>query len=244
MGSISHLRSLVRSLAGCHLTIGMRPVLVAIMIFFGLTPLALAGSGEPAATISAPQTVQLGSTFSFSVSFDNTSSDTTGFGPFVDVAYDATGPDGIFSSPYDGLTASSTVNFLGSALPASYVQSSPLMTPPTAVWAWRTHSPKTVWATRCTSRRRALPRPGASKTGTSSWSSSSPSAVFRPNNRQPCSNSPAPSATSPTWEPTSLSRHAVVSCSATIRSTIRPPIQASLDHSRTAIPGPFPRSST
>ena len=86
MGSISHLRSLVRSLAGCHLTIGMRPVLVAIMIFFGLTPLALAGSGEPAATISAPQTVQLGSTFSFSVSFDNTSSDTTGFGPFVDVA--------------------------------------------------------------------------------------------------------------------------------------------------------------
>ena len=51
MGSISHLRSLVRSLAGCHLTIGMRPVLVAIMIFFGLAPLALAGSGEPAATI-------------------------------------------------------------------------------------------------------------------------------------------------------------------------------------------------
>lgn len=80
-----------------------------------------AGDPVPAVALQTPSTVLLGGSFGFTVTFDNTSTDTTGYGPFVDIAYDATGPDGVLSSPYDGLILSSSVGFLDSTLPASYV---------------------------------------------------------------------------------------------------------------------------
>ncbi|NLH74729.1 MAG: DUF11 domain-containing protein [Verrucomicrobia bacterium] len=83
--------------------------------------LARAGEPVPVVALQAPATVLLGGSFGFTVTLDNTSTDTTGYGPFVDIAYDATGPDGVLSLPYDGLSILTSVQFLGSALPASYV---------------------------------------------------------------------------------------------------------------------------
>lgn len=99
--------------------------LIALFVAAALAMLihpARAANPDPTATINAPQAVQLGGTFSFTVSFDKRATATTGFGPFVDLAYDATGPDGVSKLPYDGLTVSTTIDFLGSRLPGSYVQ--------------------------------------------------------------------------------------------------------------------------
>ncbi|MGC8988742.1 MAG: isopeptide-forming domain-containing fimbrial protein, partial [Verrucomicrobiia bacterium] len=82
----------------------------------------LGGDPVPAVSIIAPNTALLGASFTFTNTFDNSAGDTTGYGPFVDIAYDATGPDGVYSQPYDGLTISTTVTFLGNTLPSSYVR--------------------------------------------------------------------------------------------------------------------------
>ncbi|MBK9138743.1 MAG: isopeptide-forming domain-containing fimbrial protein [Verrucomicrobia bacterium] len=114
------------------LTCASARLLLVAALLWPLTQM-LGASAVPTATVSAPATVELGGSFSFTVNFDNTSPDTTGFGPYVDVAYDATGRDGAWTpgDPYppapsdplefDGLTVSTVVNYLGSPLPGSYV---------------------------------------------------------------------------------------------------------------------------
>ena len=65
-----------------------------------LLPLLLAGSLQaaapsPSVTLSAPALVRLGDPLAISATFDNTSPDTTGYGPFIDIVVDTTGTDGV-----------------------------------------------------------------------------------------------------------------------------------------------------
>jgi len=86
----------------------------------------------PQADISVPPTIEMGTDFPFTVSFENASSDVTGYGPYVDIAYGHTGKDGSWNplhplpgagdaNAFDGLTVSPTVTFLGTILPASSI---------------------------------------------------------------------------------------------------------------------------
>jgi hypothetical protein len=97
-------------------------LLLAMASALGLATLVgWGGDAVPAVALNVQPSVLLGQSFTFTVSFDNTSDDTTGYGPFIDIAYDATGPDGAVSEPYDGLVVSTSVSYLGNTLPASYV---------------------------------------------------------------------------------------------------------------------------
>lgn len=78
---------------------------------------------NPVVTISAPGTVNIGETFDVTVSFDNTSLDGVGYGPFIDIFIDRTGTDGsgdgsTVATAYDGLTSITAPTYLGS--PVAY----------------------------------------------------------------------------------------------------------------------------
>ncbi len=79
-----------------------------------------------AVTIETEDTVNLGETLPVTITFDNTHADHTGFGPWIDVAIDATGEDGIFdpANPatgtgaglYDGFVLADLPTYLGTSL--------------------------------------------------------------------------------------------------------------------------------
>jgi len=90
-----------------------------------LGPLALAVDAIPSVALNVPTSVPIGNSFGFSVAFDNTSTNLTGYGPFIDIAYDATGVDGIApgtnaATQFDGIgiPASGAITYLG--LPVTY----------------------------------------------------------------------------------------------------------------------------
>ena len=99
--------------------------LVVELILIAWTQGVLAANAIPGVSISAPATVSLGSGFSLSITFDNTSTNQAGYGPYIDLAYDATGADGVTpgtntATQYDGISipASGAVTYLG--LPVIY----------------------------------------------------------------------------------------------------------------------------
>ena len=79
---------------------------------------------EPVSTLNAPGTVKLGETFTVTATFDNSSATDTGYGPWIDIAFDRTGVDGIFdplnpetggtgAGRYDGITLAGSPTVLG-----------------------------------------------------------------------------------------------------------------------------------
>jgi len=71
---------------------------VTTMVYWALGVLgyrALAVDAIPSVALNAPTSVPIGSSFGVSVTFDNTSTNLTGYGPFIDIAFDATGADGV-----------------------------------------------------------------------------------------------------------------------------------------------------
>ena len=83
-----------------------------------------AADAVPDVSLGGPGSTRLGSDFSFTAAFDNASADQTGYGPYVDIAIDATGPDGDpddpGADPLDGIdiAASGAVTHLGA--PVTY----------------------------------------------------------------------------------------------------------------------------
>ena len=75
----------------------------------------------PSVTLNAPSSVQIGADFTFTVTFDNTSSVDTGYGPFIDLYFPVNGIDGAATAPQDGIDFISAT-YLGSALGSSNVQ--------------------------------------------------------------------------------------------------------------------------
>ena len=125
-----NLRKTVHA-AWCRLSFQTPLLLIASLFLLGTT-IGAGAQAIPQAGLSVAQTVSLGGDFSFTAYFDNVSSNATGYGPYVDIAYDRTGPDGSWdptnalpvpgaTNEFDGLTLTTTVLFLGSPLPASYV---------------------------------------------------------------------------------------------------------------------------
>jgi hypothetical protein len=95
------------------------------MTIGALAPVARAADAVPSITLNAPASVPIGGSFTFSAVFDNTSTNQTGYGPFVDIAFDATGSDGVVpgtnaATQYDGITipVSGAVTYLG--VPVTY----------------------------------------------------------------------------------------------------------------------------
>lgn len=61
----------------------------------------------PVATLPGlPTDVMIGEETSITALFDNTDAVTTGYGPYIDLFLDTTGPDGEFTAPPDGITLS------------------------------------------------------------------------------------------------------------------------------------------
>ncbi len=83
-----------------------------------------AADAVPDVSLGVPGSTRLGSDFSFTAAFDNASADQTGYGPYVDIAIDASGPDGDpddpGADPLDGIdiAASGAVTHLGA--PVTY----------------------------------------------------------------------------------------------------------------------------
>ena len=65
----------------------------------------------PSVSINAPGQIFIGSSFSFTVTFDNTGAD-TGYGPYLDVFLPLSGADGIVGGPNDGISFSAA-SYLG-----------------------------------------------------------------------------------------------------------------------------------
>ena len=79
-----------------------------------------AGNPLPVATLSSA-TALIGEPVTLTVTFDNASlgaGDQTGYGPYIDLFLDTTGPDGVIAPPYDGLeTSGIRATYLGQPLP-------------------------------------------------------------------------------------------------------------------------------
>ncbi len=73
----------------------------------------------PVATLPGlPTDVMIGEETSITALFDNTDAVTTGYGPYIDLFLDTTGPDGEFTAPPDGITLSNfDATYLGAQLP-------------------------------------------------------------------------------------------------------------------------------
>ncbi|PDV99309.1 SdrD B-like domain-containing protein, partial [Candidatus Chloroploca asiatica] len=85
-------------------------ILILILVGMATPPrpvFAQSGDAIPLATLSAPNTVPIGEAFSFAVTFVNGSTTQTGYGPFIDLIFPATGADGD-----DGITFVDA-NYLG-----------------------------------------------------------------------------------------------------------------------------------
>jgi fimbrial isopeptide formation D2 family protein len=98
-----------------HLT-GLRCTLAVLAGLLGVIHPARAQDAVPTVSVTAPTTVFIGANFNLSVSFNNASPDQPGYGPFVDLAYEATGVSGRASgAPLDGVTIapSGAVTYLG-----------------------------------------------------------------------------------------------------------------------------------
>src|SRR5574341_1792028 len=54
-------------------------------------------------TLAVPATVQIGQSFSFTATFDNTDPDETGYGPFIDMVFPVIGADGAGAATDDGI---------------------------------------------------------------------------------------------------------------------------------------------
>ena len=80
-----------------------------------------AATPEPSVTLSVPASVRIGDPLSISATFNNTSPDETGYGPFIDIAVDTTGKDGIYpgtpspANTYDGISVNpaGSITYLG-----------------------------------------------------------------------------------------------------------------------------------
>ena len=85
---------------------------------------AQAAAPNPSVTLNVPSAVRIGDPLAISATFDNTSTDSTGYGPFIDIAVDTTGADGFYPGTpaplytYDGISvnASGAVTYLGVGL--------------------------------------------------------------------------------------------------------------------------------
>ena len=70
--------------------------------YFSPGSLEVSAAPEPGVALQAPEDVLLGSDFEVTVNFDNTSSASTGFGPFVDLLIPVNGADGVDGEGTDG----------------------------------------------------------------------------------------------------------------------------------------------
>ncbi|MCX7789973.1 MAG: isopeptide-forming domain-containing fimbrial protein [Chloroflexaceae bacterium] len=87
-------------------------VAMFVTVMAGLTasPRPVFAVGQPVATLNAPAQALIGQPFTFTVTFDNADPADTGYGPFVDLVFRATGVDGD-----DGITFLNAT-YLGAAL--------------------------------------------------------------------------------------------------------------------------------
>lgn len=89
-----------------------------VLLLASLTASTSVAQPIPDATLSLPTEITLGSSFSFSVTFDNTSATDSGFGPFVDLVFPVNGADGAAGTDVaDGIDFAGAT-FLGQPLAA------------------------------------------------------------------------------------------------------------------------------
>ncbi|MFQ3662562.1 MAG: isopeptide-forming domain-containing fimbrial protein [Chloroflexaceae bacterium] len=85
-------------------------MLVTVISGLIIAPRSVFAVGQPVATLNVPAQALIGQPFSFTVTFDNADPADTGYGPFVDLVFPATGIDGD-----DGITFLNAT-YLGTAL--------------------------------------------------------------------------------------------------------------------------------
>lgn len=85
-------------------------MLATVIAGLAAAPRSVFAVGQPVATLNAPAEALIGQPFTFTVTFDNTHPTDTGYGPFVDLVFPATGVDG-----NDGITFLNAT-YLGAAL--------------------------------------------------------------------------------------------------------------------------------
>ncbi len=85
-------------------------MLATVIAGLAAAPRSVFAVGQPVATLNAPAEALIGQPFTFTVTFDNVDVTDTGYGPFIDLVFPATGVDG-----NDGITFLNAT-YLGAAL--------------------------------------------------------------------------------------------------------------------------------
>uniref|UniRef100_A0A7C4Q3F5 Sortase n=1 Tax=Bellilinea caldifistulae TaxID=360411 RepID=A0A7C4Q3F5_9CHLR len=101
----------MRQMAPLGLNTGLLLVWLLSLAWPTLVLAAPRFAAVPSVSINAPGQVFIGSSFSFTVTFDNTGAD-TGYGPYLDVFLPLSGADGIVGGPNDGISFSAA-SYLG-----------------------------------------------------------------------------------------------------------------------------------